>query len=120
MLRLSGRRMARERNGYIDDGHSISNASKRCPNCQSTDYTETISLERCKTCGLEFDYWGINRTETMEQVLKPCKCNGLCREESLRAGFRCTFSEQLARYMPDPSPKHTKASAVQTERKGDE
>ena len=50
--------MPRERNGYIDDGHQISNASKHCPNCNSTDYTETVSLERCKTCGLEFDYWG--------------------------------------------------------------
>lgn len=46
----------RTRNGWIDDGKKITNS--HCPNCKSKNFIETLSLESCPDCGLEFDYWG--------------------------------------------------------------
>jgi ribosomal protein L37AE/L43A len=50
----------RIRNGHVDDGSPItaSNRRPRCPNCGSDRYRETLSLERCDSCGLQMDYWG--------------------------------------------------------------
>jgi hypothetical protein len=45
------------KNGYVDNGKPVSKG-KRCPNCNSQNYTETISLEQCDDCKLEFNYWG--------------------------------------------------------------
>jgi hypothetical protein len=30
----------------------------RCPNCGNHTYTETVSKEKCTSCGLLCDYWG--------------------------------------------------------------
>lgn len=32
--------------------------NKRCPNCGSSSYRETITREVCPSCGLECDYCG--------------------------------------------------------------
>lgn len=50
----------RYRNGHMDDGSLIKahNREDRCPNCGSTRYRETVSLESCDACGLRMDYWG--------------------------------------------------------------
>lgn len=50
--------MYRVNNGWVDDGHSVNKPNARCPNCGSSDYKETISMESCKSCGIVFDYWG--------------------------------------------------------------
>lgn len=50
----------RTRNGWLDDGSSISTSKQgaRCPKCHSSNYRETISKEQCYSCGLICDYWG--------------------------------------------------------------
>jgi hypothetical protein len=50
----------RERNGWTDDGSPIraSNQREKCPNCGSSQYRETVSMEKCGACGLQCDYWG--------------------------------------------------------------
>lgn len=50
----------RYRNGHTDDGSLIkaSNRQDLCPNCGSSRYRETVSMERCEACGLQMDYWG--------------------------------------------------------------
>jgi hypothetical protein len=62
----------RTRNGYVDDGSLItaSNRRDRCPNCGSSNYRETISLEECKSCGLRCDYWGGGTNEVYESMMK--------------------------------------------------
>lgn len=47
----------RSRNGHTDNGRNLS-PKKRCPNCNSTSYIETLSRESCSSCGLSCDYWG--------------------------------------------------------------
>lgn len=46
------------KNGWVDDGKSIRSARKNCPNCGSSNYIESVSLEKCHDCGLQFNYWG--------------------------------------------------------------
>lgn len=49
----------RSHNGYVDSGKPLAQSiGKRCPNCGSASYRETVSLEECSSCGLRFDYWG--------------------------------------------------------------
>jgi hypothetical protein len=49
----------RSRSGYnLDNGSSVDSAQKKCPNCGSSRYRETVSLEECSDCGLRCDYWG--------------------------------------------------------------
>ena len=36
----------------------MGNKGRKCPNCNSSNYTESISIERCHSCGYEVDYWG--------------------------------------------------------------
>jgi ribosomal protein L37AE/L43A len=50
----------RSRNGWLDDGSLIKASNRRdnCPKCGSANYRETISMEKCNSCGLQFDYWG--------------------------------------------------------------
>ena len=45
-----------ERNGWVDTGKRLNN--RKCPNCKSTKFKETLSREYCPDCGLECDYWG--------------------------------------------------------------
>lgn len=59
--------MTRERNGWIDDGTAIRGGAVKCPNCGSSDYRETVSMEKCNSCGLVCDYWG---GETNEVCLR--------------------------------------------------
>ncbi len=42
--------------GHVDSG--AVRGSRRCPNCNSNLYRETVSLESCTACGLLCDYWG--------------------------------------------------------------
>lgn len=61
----------RERNGYVDDGSLIraSNRLDNCPNCGSSNYRETISMEKCEDCGLCCDYWGDGTNKVFEDYL---------------------------------------------------
>lgn len=59
----------RSRNGHVDDGSLIraSNRQDCCPNCGSNRYRETVSMERCESCGLQMDYWGGGGNEVYER-----------------------------------------------------
>lgn len=50
----------RTRNGWVDSGEPLraSNRRTKCPNCSSMNFSETISLEKCNSCGYQVDYWG--------------------------------------------------------------
>lgn len=56
-------------NGYYDYGTPVRGGNKRCPNCNSTDYKETVSREHCKACGLECDYWGGGANPVYERMM---------------------------------------------------
>ena len=77
----------RERNGWTDDG-SLINASNRndnCPNCGSSNYRETISMEKCESCGLQFDYWGGGGNEVYKEWYSAkCRAEKTEREERFR------------------------------------
>lgn len=63
----------RTRNGWVDSGEGLlSNRGKtlRCPNCKSSQYTETISLEHCSSCNYRVDYWGGGSNEVAEKYFK--------------------------------------------------
>lgn len=47
----------RKRNGYVDDGNP-SKRQRRCPNCSSSAFKTTVSLEHCASCNYTVDYWG--------------------------------------------------------------
>ena len=61
----------RTRNGWVDDGSLVqaSNQLDKCPNCGSRKYTETISREECRSCGLRCDYWGEGANEVYEAMM---------------------------------------------------
>lgn len=59
----------RYKNGHKDDGRPVASSSKRCPNCGSTSYRETISKEECTACGLKCDYWGSGANEVYEDMM---------------------------------------------------
>jgi hypothetical protein len=49
----------REQNGWTDNGSKLRGTeNRRCPNCSSLNFRETLSREHCPDCGLECDYWG--------------------------------------------------------------
>jgi hypothetical protein len=60
----------RSRNGYVDDGSSVNSNQKRCPNCGSPKYRETVSVEECPDCGLRCDYWGGGANEVYEAMMQ--------------------------------------------------
>ncbi|UTC28155.1 hypothetical protein GURKE_01240 [Brevundimonas phage vB_BpoS-Gurke] len=62
----------RYKNGHVDTGAPIqaSNRRTRCPKCNSTDYVETISREKCRSCGLECDYWGAGANDVYQAHLE--------------------------------------------------
>jgi len=50
----------REKNGHIDTGaikKDLEFSGKICPDCNSSDFRETISTEECFNCGYVVDYW---------------------------------------------------------------
>lgn len=57
------------RNGYYDDGSPLAHGQKQCPNCGSTNFTESLSREKCYACGLECDYWGSGANEVYETMM---------------------------------------------------
>ena len=49
------------KNGYVGDGSLVNNNNpnrQACPGCGSKNFKETISREKCNSCGYEVDYWG--------------------------------------------------------------
>lgn len=62
----------RERNGWVDDGSLLkaSNRQDKCPNCGSSNYRETISMEKCDDCGLVCDYWGEGTNAVYEAMME--------------------------------------------------
>ena len=53
----------RTQNGWIDSGQPLRGGRKRCPNCHSENFKESLSREICYNCGLECDYWGAGANE---------------------------------------------------------
>lgn len=43
--------------------------NKLCPNCKSSKYIETISLEYCASCGLKCDYWGNGANDIYQNMM---------------------------------------------------
>lgn len=71
-------------NGYHDDGHRVNvprSGVQHCPNCGSTSYRETVSLESCDDCGLRFDYWGDGANDVYDRFLKDKYAAERAREE---------------------------------------
>ena len=68
----------RAKNGWVDDGRLVANGPhvRRCPNCNSIRFRETVSMEKCDACGLECDYWGGGPNEVYQNMMD--------RQESLR------------------------------------
>ncbi|USN14664.1 hypothetical protein DOMOVOI_01900 [Brevundimonas phage vB_BpoS-Domovoi] len=59
-------------NGHVDTGVPLlaTSRQKRCPKCNSTDYVETVSREKCRSCGLECDYWGTGANAIYQEHLE--------------------------------------------------
>lgn len=43
----------------VDNGSEVGQ-KQNCPNCGSNKYRQTVSIESCPACGLEFRYWRPN------------------------------------------------------------
>jgi len=56
-----------ERNGWVDTGKKITD--RKCPNCGSHNFIESVSREYCPDCGLECDYWGRGANEVYENMM---------------------------------------------------
>jgi predicted amidophosphoribosyltransferase len=56
------------RNGTVDDGRSIA-PKRRCPNCNSDRFKETLSREHCPACGLECDYWAAKSSNAVYEEM---------------------------------------------------
>lgn len=57
------------RNGWYDNGVQLKCGQKKCPNCGSFDYVESLSREKCNKCGLECDYWGAGANGIYRQMM---------------------------------------------------
>ena len=79
-----------ERNGWVDDGKLIGGSKSVCPNCRSNNYTETLSREYCRDCGLECNYWG-NGANPVYQTMMVRKAQQHEREREAR--FRKQYEE---------------------------
>jgi len=53
--------------GTVDTGRALN--AKKCPNCGSSQYRETTSLEQCTSCGLRCDYWGGGSNEVYQRMM---------------------------------------------------
>lgn len=84
----------RERNGWVDDGKLITASNRRdsCPNCGSSNYRETISMEKCDDCGLVCDYWGDGTNAVYREY-----------EASLHAAERDEDEERFREWLADES-----------------
>ena len=58
----------RIQNGWVDSGQPVRGGQKRCPNCHSENFRETLSREICYSCGLECDYWGAGANEIYQAM----------------------------------------------------
>lgn len=86
----------RSRNGWIDDGSPIKASNRRdtCPNCGSSDYRETLSMEKCNSCGLVCDYWGGGTNGVYENYLqKHYDEQERARDESFRRQYEADWGE---------------------------
>lgn len=59
--------VSRRHNGHTDDGTPV--GTNRCPNCESTRFVETVSMEHCPDCGLRCDYWGGGANDVYKAML---------------------------------------------------
>ena len=60
--------MTRYNNGHVDTGAQMN--ARKCPNCGSSKYRETLSREECTACGLKCDYWGDGANEVYERMME--------------------------------------------------
>lgn len=86
----------RYNNGYVDDGKLVNNHNgiQKCPNCNSTNYRETVSLEECTSCGLRCDYWGAGANDVYYNMMAR---NHAAEEERWRLE-RATWNYQVELY----------------------
>lgn len=84
----------REQNGWVDNGKNLNN--RRCPNCKSSRFKETLSREHCPDCGLTCDYWGAGVNDVYEKMCqqKWAKEEEL-REERIRKQLHEEWGEEL-------------------------
>ena len=59
----------RTQNGWTDSGEQLRNGRKKCPNCSSSNFKETLSREICYSCGLECDYWRGGANKVYENMM---------------------------------------------------
>ena len=57
-------------NGLVDDGKELQGEDAVCPNCSSSSYYETVSIEECRYCGLFCDYWGDGGNKIYDYMIK--------------------------------------------------
>lgn len=70
-------------NGHVDTGRKLND--RRCPNCGSDRFVETVSREHCPACGLTCDYWGSGANDVYERMIaRNHEAEERRREEELR------------------------------------
>jgi hypothetical protein len=74
--------MINSHNSYHDNSRPVTAAAK-CPNCGSNKYIETVSLESCTACGLEFSYWPRNGVSGGNAVYQQYEQQRQARQEYL-------------------------------------
>lgn len=77
-----------ERNGWVDNGKKITD--RKCPNCGSHNFRETVSREYCPDCGLECDYWGNGANEVYDRM---CERKWAAEEERREAEVRKYYED---------------------------
>lgn len=83
----------RSRNGWTDDGTTIrvSNTQLCCPNCGSNSFKQTVSLEKCDSCGLQMDYWGQGGNSVYEAYLERDHARLQAAEEARQREQACEW-----------------------------
>lgn len=76
-----------ERNGWVDTGKKLNN--RKCPNCGSSRFQETLSREYCPDCKLECNYWGTGANPVYQQMMERNHAREeAAREERIRRQLR--------------------------------
>ena len=85
-----------ERNGWVDNGKKLND--RKCPNCGSHNFRETLSREYCPDCKLECNYWGGGANEVYEDMMKR---NWAAEEERREAEVRKYYEENYGDWGDD-------------------
>lgn len=77
-----------ERNGWVDNGKKLND--RKCPNCGSSRFIESVSREYCPDYGLECDYWGNGANKVYNEY---CQRKWAAEEERREAEVRKYYEE---------------------------